>query len=144
MPPCNTAPMYTSSTASLGHPALSRAALMARLPSWGAENDDSDPLNPPMGVLAAPTMTTSWVTLVEYLLTLEPTALYTDMMIIFCRCLWLIQVYSSSPLNQLERACPVCFCCFLSWAQSRFTVQCKVVLNIFSDVVYYFFLGMKL
>merc|ERR1719370_383837 len=68
IPPCRTAPMYTSSTASLGQPARSSAALIASEPSLGAEKEDRDPLNPPMGVLAQPTMTTSLPREVEYLL----------------------------------------------------------------------------
>ncbi len=51
--------MYTSSTASLGHLALSRADSMAMAPNWGAVSEDREPRKPPMGVLAAPTINTS-------------------------------------------------------------------------------------
>src|SRR6267143_1873015 len=52
--------MKTVFTSSGFTPARSSAALMATAPSRGAGRLESEPWNAPMGVLAAPTITTSW------------------------------------------------------------------------------------
>ena len=65
-----------------GQLALSRADDIANAPSWGAENEDRDPLKPPIGVRAAPTMTTSFPIDVEYLRTVgAKSALDTDILL---------------------------------------------------------------
>ena len=51
--------MKTVFTSSGFTPARSSAALMATAPNRGAGRLDNDPWNAPMGVLAAPTITTS-------------------------------------------------------------------------------------
>src|SRR5215510_11869540 len=58
-PPCATLPMKTSSGSSAFTPARSMAALMAKPPSSGALNDDSEPRNLPIGVRAPLTITAS-------------------------------------------------------------------------------------
>src|SRR6266436_4387525 len=52
--------MKTVFTSSGFTPARSSAALMATAPSRGAGRLESEPWNAPIGVLAAPTITTSW------------------------------------------------------------------------------------
>src|SRR5690349_3264875 len=58
-PPCATLPMKTSSGSSAFTPARSMAALMAKPPSSGALNEDSEPRNLPIGVRAPLTITAS-------------------------------------------------------------------------------------
>src|SRR6266481_8059055 len=58
-PPCSTWPMKTVFTSSGFTPARSIAALMTTAPRRGAGRLDSEPWNAPIGVLAAPTITTS-------------------------------------------------------------------------------------
>src|SRR5262245_39528519 len=58
-PAGSTMPMCTSPTASGGTPARSSAALIAVAPRRGAETAAIEPRKLPMGVRAAPTMTTS-------------------------------------------------------------------------------------
>src|SRR4051812_45639413 len=57
--------MYTSLTSSALIPALCMAPLMATDPSCGAVRDAKEPRKEVIGVLAAETMTTSSVSLVE-------------------------------------------------------------------------------
>ncbi len=58
-PACRTFPITTSSTADGETPDRSRAARIAVAPSRGAGTADSEPMKEPMGVRAAPTITTS-------------------------------------------------------------------------------------
>ncbi|MCY1283957.1 hypothetical protein D9M70_328480 [compost metagenome] len=60
-PACSTQPMIASSTVSAGSPARSTAARIAMAPSSAAERPESSPRKPPIGVRAAPTMTTGSV-----------------------------------------------------------------------------------
>eukprot|EP00967_Tisochrysis_lutea_P156673 scaffold316242_cov28-Tisochrysis_lutea.AAC.1 len=63
-PALTTLPIQHCSTASFATPAFASAPIIAAAPSCGAERDASEPLNPPSGVLAAPTMQTGsriWV-----------------------------------------------------------------------------------
>jgi len=59
IPAGKTDPMYTSSTASLSQFARFSASCMARAPNLGAGMDANVPLKEPIGVRAAPTITTS-------------------------------------------------------------------------------------
>ena len=63
---CKTLPMYTSSTASLGIPALFTASCIATVPNLGAGTDDKPPRKDPIGVLTALAITTSCKTNKEH------------------------------------------------------------------------------
>jgi hypothetical protein len=58
IPACTTQPMITSSTSNCT-PVLCTAAFIAAAPSSGAGTEESEPHNDPIGVRAAPTITTS-------------------------------------------------------------------------------------